>query len=549
MCTKEKLNITTFESLKHFLSFLYIPKNICLLGLIIFAIALITRWTVLFFGNVTTIDDPYICMRVARNIANGDGLVYNVGARVQSVTSPIYTLLWGGLWWLVGEKSLLVVRLLGGLADAAVAFWIVVLASGVTSFVRENQDTDTSEKEPVAANTPNLIGAAFAGVFYSCVSTCALVASWGLETGFYTLTIITTFWCLRIRRYALAAGLGSIAVLLRPDGVLLAAIVIVCITLHNRRIPFKELLIMVLIVAPYELFALLYYGTIIPQTITAKGLTIRFPIEQWTLFLNRFFTGSPKVWVIGASCLLGLGTIAWRHRYLLPVLAWSIVYVVFFSTLATWWSWYLPPAMIGYSLAVGVGVSVVITKLSILSKRVLIPVSSNRIGLITLTIMLVVLLSQTVRYARAKTGFGPEYMKQSQDLAQWVHSNTTDDATVMLEPLGLIGFLTNRKFQDYPGIASRAVTDSFRSFGRRIPAKPMDPLALKHVLSMVKPSILILREDEYEHNNNHGALAGYKVAYVSHIDHEITERYEQLQNMYILYRKDTLNYQLLKLGK
>ncbi|NJM08474.1 hypothetical protein HC891_23265 [Candidatus Gracilibacteria bacterium] len=38
-------------------------------------------------------DDPYITFRYAQNLAEGAGYVYNVGERVQSTTTPLFTVL------------------------------------------------------------------------------------------------------------------------------------------------------------------------------------------------------------------------------------------------------------------------------------------------------------------------------------------------------------------------------------------------------------------------------------------------------------------------
>jgi hypothetical protein len=42
-------------------------------------------------------DDIMICMRYARNLAQGVGLVYNAGEHVEGFTNPLLTLLAGGL--------------------------------------------------------------------------------------------------------------------------------------------------------------------------------------------------------------------------------------------------------------------------------------------------------------------------------------------------------------------------------------------------------------------------------------------------------------------
>ncbi|MBN97985.1 MAG: hypothetical protein CME16_01875, partial [Gemmatimonadetes bacterium] len=38
-------------------------------------------------------DDAFITLRYAQNLASGDGLVFNLGERVEGFTSPLWTLL------------------------------------------------------------------------------------------------------------------------------------------------------------------------------------------------------------------------------------------------------------------------------------------------------------------------------------------------------------------------------------------------------------------------------------------------------------------------
>jgi hypothetical protein len=127
--------------------------------------------------------------------------------------------------------------------------------------------------------------------------------------------------------------------------------------------------------------------------------------------------------------------------------------------------------------------------------------------------------------------------KQKLELAYWINSNTPSDVTVMVEPLGMIGYYADRRFDDYPGLASSRVTDAVKQLGRRMSGTPVDYQALNHILLMVKPDILILREKEYEINKIHGSLECYQLVFVSPIPREITAKYGDLQSMLVLTRR------------
>ncbi len=64
-------------------------RTLRLLGASVAALPLLT----LLFLPIRTIDDAFITFRYARNLAHGDGLVFNLGERVEGVTSLSWTLL------------------------------------------------------------------------------------------------------------------------------------------------------------------------------------------------------------------------------------------------------------------------------------------------------------------------------------------------------------------------------------------------------------------------------------------------------------------------
>lgn len=64
-------------------------RKLRLLGASVAALPLLT----LLFLPIRTIDDAFITFRYARNLAHGDGLVFNIGERVEGVTSLSWTLL------------------------------------------------------------------------------------------------------------------------------------------------------------------------------------------------------------------------------------------------------------------------------------------------------------------------------------------------------------------------------------------------------------------------------------------------------------------------
>jgi len=58
--------------------------------IILFFAAIAVR-LVVYFATHYAVDDAFITFRYAANIANGNGLVYNLGERVLGTSTPLFT--------------------------------------------------------------------------------------------------------------------------------------------------------------------------------------------------------------------------------------------------------------------------------------------------------------------------------------------------------------------------------------------------------------------------------------------------------------------------
>ena len=160
-------------------------------------------------------DDAMVSMRYARNLASGDGLVWNPGeVPVEGFTNPLWTL-WMALLHLTGVPEAKV-GLLVALTSAALLLVQLALVRRVAH--------ETAESSPAAADAAVILVA----LFYP-------MAFWslrGMEVGALSCAVVgATLLALRLREewtprraLALAALLGAIP-LIRMDGALPAAIV------------------------------------------------------------------------------------------------------------------------------------------------------------------------------------------------------------------------------------------------------------------------------------------------------------------------------------
>ncbi|HEX9091598.1 MAG TPA: hypothetical protein VF831_08915, partial [Anaerolineales bacterium] len=269
-------------------------------------------------------DDPYITYRYAHNLLAGRGFVYNPGEHVLSTTTPLFTLLLalGGMFWadlphlgiLVGAASLA----LGGLF-----LW----------------DLARSWKTPAVGWAGLLIYPFFP----------LLLSTLGSETPLYLTFCLGSFAFYTRQRYTGSALCAVLAVLTRPDGILLVVVLAADFILQKRRPePWRAIVVFLACLLPWLIFAWLYFGSPLPATLAAKQHQAAMAISQgfasgfWSLvkeYARHWF-----YWIEAALALLGLAYAGSGGKRWLLLLAWSALYFASYSFLGvSRYFWYYAP--------------------------------------------------------------------------------------------------------------------------------------------------------------------------------------------------------------
>jgi arabinofuranosyltransferase len=506
------------------------PVTLRALGPAVFGVALAVRLAILWYADFAY-DDAYIIARVARNAAAGDGFVYNVGDRIQAVTSLLYTSLVAAIWTIAGESTLGIVRVLATLADALAAACLALLIADPL----RRSDPAPAGGFPRKARPDVMLAAVSGGLFFACLSTSSIVAPGGLETAFYNLAIILTFRFVQLERFTAAGSLSAVSSVLRPDGLLVAASAFVAMLAIRRRVPWKAAGLFVGLFLAYVVFVFAYFGTIVPQSVAAKTLILRDPVEEWGRFMDKFFLGSIKAMIPGLTWVVGAVVAVLYRRDMLPLLFWGVAYAAVFSTFGEWWPWYYPPVTLAYAAGIGLGFGFVVTRIAtFLMPRGWVP----RAGLVAVGGMCAVLLLQTAQTASRLHSVAPLYLAQRKELAAWLNANVPPQGTILIEPMGMVGYFTHRRIDDYPGLASPRVTAALKSLGREVPGNLYDSEALATAVAAIEPDVVILRQEEYDAATASGSLPGYDVAFVSDTEVRFPEHFPDFQDMIILARRN-----------
>jgi hypothetical protein len=297
-------------------------------------------------------DDSYIFFAYAKNIANGRGYVFNVGEQVNATTSPLYTLLLAGGYALFRFLPFVIIPLIGHLVGAVSLFILCFLL--MQSFAAEK-------------------GTLFPFILPLVFLTLPLLpAAVGMET-FLALMLAMAAITFYVQERLQAAALAcSLAILARPDMLLLAALLAGYHAIRARRLPRLKLagkvaVVFLLPLLAWTIFSLIYFGSPLPTSLSAKlaqteaGLWGSGPVffdELWEYFLSYGQSGLRTVLIAVVLCgLVVLLLNFWRwtlfrqpafHLILFWMLAYALVYGLILE--APGYGWYYTPLALGVAL-------------------------------------------------------------------------------------------------------------------------------------------------------------------------------------------------------
>jgi hypothetical protein len=326
-------------------------------------VVLLTGLNLLYAHHMMVNDDAFITYRVARNLANGLGPVFNPGERVLSITTPGYMLLLAAS--AVFSQDFVTLALVwNGLAMLALGA-LLIDASRAADGLR----------------SPALAALAAAVAVAVTLANPLLSASVGMETPLYLAALLAVFAAYRRawqqpdgvgQRWLLATAVAAaIAFLLRPDGLLAGLVVGIHWLVTRRRVPWAALAVGLLLTLPWVLFAWSYYGSPLPNTLAAKisqGLPDRagqWGQQLWTVG-NEWIRTNPLAAVLAAvGIVLALNrtgapaTPDQRIRRLM--LLWAALYVAVHITLRVrGYFWYYVPLLPVLGLLAGDGAAGVV---------------------------------------------------------------------------------------------------------------------------------------------------------------------------------------------
>lgn len=286
-------------------------------------------------------DDVYITLTYAKNLAAGEGMVFNPGERVQGTTTPLWT-------WL---NAALIASGLPAPAACEILFVIFTWAAGFALF-----------RIARSLGQPEI--GALAGVLFPLWPDHVWV--FGAETSLCIWLALETF--LWIERRAWVAGLAcGLLLLTRLDG---GIVLIVGIAMLLARKQFRNAGIFFAsasaIIVPWLIVAWTYYGTPLPNTLAAKQSQLaRSDQLTWIQSMPAGTYAALKNWAywnrfVAALALLGFARSLINIKRLWPLFSWPALHLIALTILGVaFYQWYLYPLWAALPFLAGYGASLI----------------------------------------------------------------------------------------------------------------------------------------------------------------------------------------------
>ncbi|HEV2471626.1 MAG TPA: hypothetical protein VGS41_03110, partial [Chthonomonadales bacterium] len=410
-----------------------------------------------------TEEDFFISLRYARNLAAGEGFVYNPGSHVLGATSPLYILILAGFF--LAHLSPVLWGKLAGIGADLISCWAAWRICG-------------GYRKPVAGLAAALL-VAFA-------PTNLLWSAKGMEVELVAAAAaVAWMWWLQGREVA-AWIAAAVLVLLRIDGLATPLIMAAGSAAFKRRVSIRAVGLFTLILLPWLVFSTAYFGSPAPVSIRAKLI-----VYAWSFSRSPFpnlgsfvvdMTHNPLSALIAIGALfcvaICISAIAGArpgeagfhdYRLLAPPICWLAVYYgsMAFSKVFLFGWYFVPPTPVYYAVS-ALGWSAAF-QLAARWRPIQSIAESGLSPSVASALILVAALPpaaaaiRRVRSDLVRAQHGEDALRIR--IGTWLLHHARPGDTVMLEPIGYAGYISRLKVLDTVGLVSPEVLKYYRRGG------------------------------------------------------------------------------------
>ena len=379
------------------------------------------------------LDDTFIFYKYAKNIAEGNGYVFNLGEKINATTSPLYTLILALLYWIIKPIYSESFVVLGNLISI---FSILLILFSMKKIFKND-------------NYFYLLASIF-------LALPLLKFGFGMETFLNLALIVFSVHLYTSEKYLLASFFTGLTILARFDSALFAVIIFLYYIFDKRKFPsIKIISVFLLVIIPWFAFSKIYFDSFLPTTIGAK-----LSQQQLGLFGNGFIFLTNSLRVIPGSyftiisiLLVTLFSTAYLYKKrinifgnkgLTIILLWSISLFITYSfiIIAPPYQWYYTPFSIPFSILFAIVASTIIKKEIVLKS----------IFAILFIFACVLPIKNLIE------GYNPKYLNFI-NAVTWLNSNAQENSTLAVDDIGILGYYYNKgKLVDALGLINPEVS-------------------------------------------------------------------------------------------
>ncbi len=358
---------------------------------LIIVLLMVVALTARFIPGARTIDDAFITFRYSRNIAEGQGFVYNPGVHTLGTTTPLFALTMAA----IGKVT-------GGADYPNYALAVSALADALTAVLLFRIAREAIESELIAA---------LPGLLWALSPMSVTFAIGGMETSVNILWMALATWLYVGKRSPAGVGLcAALGLLTRVDALLWVAPLLLfqwgetwvsgrsAAAPLQKRIPYPTWIAFGLMLLPWVIFSLGYFGTPLPNSVTAKryayliepGAALVRMIQTYATPFFEFDTFGSLGTMIAAVVYLALSLLALVYTArklprLLPLLVYPWLYFAVFALLNPLvFRWYMAPPLPALMLGLTLGVWALVSTLLARPARRFAPVLVGLVGCVWL---------------------------------------------------------------------------------------------------------------------------------------------------------------------
>ncbi|MBZ0300364.1 MAG: hypothetical protein K8J31_11505 [Anaerolineae bacterium] len=388
-------------------------------------------WRIPYYGRFV-LDDPFITFRTSFNLIHHSQFTYNLGEYVLATTTPVYGLI-AAIFEALNLPVTVAATILNLACEVALLYVLGLLVDELV---------------------PRWGGLAYgvAGVLIITNRAMSIASNSGMETPLFVLLNLIALVGIIRGRYTQASVAGSLATLTRPDGIFVLAVLAGTVVWRERRLPWKEAGLSLLIGLPWVIVATATYGLPIPQSVLAKSAIVRLwePAALGSK-LRVVFYEPLRFFGLAAigPLILGVGYLGRKRWQGMPLLVFGVLhlaYVALPNNLG--FDWYFAPLFTLLNVLVAVGLAWLLD-----GGRVRMWMARACTGLI----LMGVAYSSVGNYLSVAE-IDSIWRAGMFRVVDYLNANADEDALIQSTNIGILGYYTHRPMLDPLGLASPEAT-------------------------------------------------------------------------------------------